>query len=185
MFSPRTNFTMAFWEGQIGHSNGTPSKRWPGGSTAYRETAFGLGQPTLNTLSQRAQAVQAEHQRLLDQYNASGPSAEVALRIENELAGLRQEWWRENSPLVGVQFPNQLNRSIPTHAIVAAIWDDIIDSENRIRLARSSRRLSMLIKELVELPPLGIGLPGDKIPWGWIGLGLGAGFIFALIARGD
>lgn len=138
----------------------------------------GMGDATLDEVTSKAQEIQARHQALINRLSP-GQTAQELQPIKNDLEGLRSEWTDWGLSMVGVQFPYELDKTNPAHAVVAAVRDDIahtvslIDSNRAAEaMARTLQRVKSLSygPQLPEIPPtdwwkilavpLGIGAAG-------------------------
>lgn len=110
----------------------------------------GLGddQSVLDGVVADAQATQATHKRLIDNL-ATWPDQPVdaATRsvFSDELSRLEQDFTNRNLQAVGVQFPYQLDRTNPAHAILLAVRDDI---KNTVALIDSGQMQAAVAKEV-------------------------------------
>jgi len=115
-----------------------------------RPALAGLGddQSILDAIVADAQATQATHRLLIDNL-ATWPDQPVdaATRsvFSNELSQLEQDFTSRGLQTVGVQFPYQLDRTNPAHAILLAVRDDI---KNTVALVDSNQIQAAIAKEV-------------------------------------
>jgi hypothetical protein len=104
--------------------------------------------------------------------------------IDN-LTGLSNKFVDDSLPIVGIQFPYQLNRTNPAHAIIIAVRDDINDTANLLQAKSDQIALAKQIKEISKLPfaaPSAPGWPTVNLNFPWYVWG-GAALAAAVAAK--
>lgn len=119
----------------------------------------GMGDATLDEITSKGQEIQNRHQAILNRI-APGMTALELQPIKNDLEGLRTEWTDWGLTMVGVQYPYELNKTNPAHAVVAAVRDDIGQTINLIDLNRSAEAMARQVQRVKalsygpQLPPI-------------------------------
>jgi hypothetical protein len=152
----------------------------------------GIGDADPNVLAKigaDAKSVQASHQRLIDSmasWEERNPGwvtndDDLRLNFQDQLTALKDQFVDRSLPLLGVQFPYQIDRSDPAGAIVLAIRDDIQNTIDLLDARKSQQVLQKVISDLSKVP-LPNSAPNIKInipdvPWYvWAG-GAGVGLL--------
>lgn len=110
----------------------------------------GMGDATLDEITSKGQEIQNRHQAILNKL-APGQTALELQPIKNDLEGLRTEWTDWGLTIVGVQYPYELNKTNPAHAVVAAVRDDIGQTINLIDLNRSAEAMARQVQRVKAL----------------------------------
>lgn len=110
----------------------------------------GLGddQAILDAVVNDARATQATHKLLIDNLAAwpDQPVDDATRRMfSNDLSQLEQDFTNRGLQTVGIQFPYQLDRVNPAHAIILAVRDDI---KNTVGLIDSRQMQIAIAKEV-------------------------------------
>lgn len=152
--------------------------RNPGKVYDFRYSGFGnlgaLPEEILASVQDDAASTQEAHKRFLatmagwEEREPGKLTTDDDLRrtFSGSLSQLEQEFVLRNLKTVGIEFPYQLDRTNPAHAIILAVRDDIKDT---VRLLDSKQMQFALAKEIreVQRSPLiivaerGIEVAGD------------------------
>jgi len=109
----------------------------------------GMGDATLDEITSKGQEIQNRHQAIVNRISPGQTALELQ-PIKNDLEGLRTEWTDWGLTMVGVQYPYELNKTNPAHAVVAAVRDDIGQTINLIDLNRSAEAMARRIIGVYE-----------------------------------
>lgn len=133
----------------------------PGKVYDFRYSGFGnLGQilpeEILAAVQNDASDTQEKHKQFLATMQGWEERAPGKLTTDNDLrrtftdslSQLEQDFVHRNLKTVGIEFPYQLDRTNPAHAIILAVRDDIKDT---VRLLESKQAQYALAKEIREV----------------------------------
>ena len=103
----------------------------------------------------------------------------LRLTFQDQLTGLSNNFVTNALPVLGVQFPYQIDRTDPAGAIVLAVRDDIQATIDLLDARKSQQLLAKQIADVTSVP-LPSGGPGfslnlPSIPWYVWGAGIGVG----------
>lgn len=143
----------------------------------------------LATISASAKTTQATHQSMITSmadWETREPGwvttdDQLRLTFQNQLTALENQFVTQALPVLGVEFPYQIDRTDPAGAIVLAVRDDIQNTIDLLDARKSQQVLQKNISDLskVPLPSAGpsfkLNLP--DVPWYvWAG-GAGVGLL--------
>ncbi len=105
---------------------------------------------------------------------------DLRLTFQDQLTGLKDSFVQRSLPVLGVDFPYQIDRVDPAGAIVLSVRDDIQNTIDLLDARKSQQVLQKTISDLSKIPlpsvPPSINLPGlPNIPWYVWGAGIGVG----------
>jgi hypothetical protein len=90
----------------------------------------------------------------------------LRLTFVNQLTDLKDQFIHRSLPILGVEFPYQIERTDPAGAVVIAVRDDIMGT---IDLLDARKAQQLLQRQIAELPKPGGGLniqfPNIDVPW--------------------
>lgn len=110
----------------------------------------GMGDAVLDEIASKGQEIQNRHQAIIGRISPGMTALELQ-PIKNDLEGLRKEWTDWGLSMVGVQYPYELDKANPAHAVVAAIRDDIGQTVNLIDLNRAAEAMSRTLQRVKSL----------------------------------
>ncbi len=141
----------------------------------------------LAAISADAKSVQASHQNMInnmaswEEKTPGWVTSDDDLRrtFIDQLNGLKSQFVDRSLPILGVQFPYQIDRTNPAGAIVLAVRDDIQATIDLLDARKSQQLLARQISDLSK-GPLSSGIPSFNfpkldIPWYVWGAGIGVG----------
>lgn len=142
----------------------------------------------LSKISAAAKSAQASHQAMIasmagwEDREPGWVTTDDNLRLtfQDQLTGLQTQFVANALPVLGVEFPYQIDRTDSAGAIVLAVRDDIQNTIDLLDARKSSAVLQKTISDLskIPLPSAGpsINFPGlPNIPWYVWGAGIGVG----------
>lgn len=143
----------------------------------------------LATITAAAKAAQASHQAMISNMTSweerepgwMDSDDNLRLTFQDQLTGLANNFVTNALPVLGVQFPYQIDRTDPAGAIVLAIRDDILATADLLDARKSQQLLAKQIAAVASVP-LPSGAPGfslnlPSVPWYvWAG-GAGVGLL--------
>jgi hypothetical protein len=133
----------------------TGAADWPG-------SMMGMGDAVLDSVVEKANEIQDRHKAIIDQVQPD-MTKDQTRAIAEQVGFLKTEWEQWALPAVGVQFPYQLNRANPAHAVLIAVRDDLADTYNMLNSGLAQQALAKQIKKVLsEQAALGVPmLPGS------------------------
>jgi hypothetical protein len=146
---------------------------------------------TLATVQAAAKSTEATHQSMIanmaawDTREPGWITTDDNLRLtfQDQLTALMNQFVTQMLPVLGVQFPYQIDRTDPAGAVVLAVRDDIQNTIDLLDARKEQQVLQKQIADLTAIPipsaPPTIVLPGN-VPWYvWAGGALvGAGMVY-------
>ena len=152
-------------------------------------TATDNAAAVLASITADAKTVQDAHKRMIDtmagweERNPGWVNTDDDLRrtFQDQLTALKNAFVQRALPLLGVEFPYQIDRTDPAGAIVLAVRDDIAQTADLLDQRKVQQLLQRNIAELQKIPlpsaPPSITLNVPEIPWYvWAG-GAGVGLL--------
>ena len=123
---------------------------------------------TLGTARERAQVTVRKHAEILAKMTPEVMASDDSLDlVRGQFSALAREYIQEELAIFGVDAPLYLDRTNPEHAIVLAVWTDILNSSRDIDVLlqqnASARLWEKQPQTVLEAFGVGVGISAEKI----------------------